>query len=302
MFGDIVTEFENVTKFGLLKYMEDYRDFMQRDFAYLSAYYAGKTEEVSSEVTEHYNSLTARSKTLLQNFKNFRSKLSNCGFWELQQYCQNLNDVLERVGKLPKYYRTVKSVRGYQPFVKVKADIGGLKTPQDLAMEIGSAGVTETSLILDNDLQESAWEIDRLSQIDATINNRNDLVVETILEPAVGEQIYGKDIHKKITIVDNDLDGSSDLDNVEQKVDTLLLLNKGDVPEMPAFGKNNILGLNSGSYNYAEMMKDIRNTFLQDDLFDSVEITDMSFKNGDLNVTCNIKTKYSYSTTKTFTL
>lgn len=302
MFSDIVKDFESVTKFSLLKYFEDYRDFMQNGFSDLSNYYSGQTESVDTEVTTAFNSLLQRSRNLVQTFKNFSSKLSNCGFWELQQYCQNLNDTLERITKLPKYYRTTKTIRGYQPYLKVSADIGGLKTPQDLASEIGSSGVTETSLILDNDLQEGAWEIDELSSINALVNNQNDVVVESILEQPVGNRVYGKDINKKITISDNDLDIKRYEDNVEQKVDTLLRLNRGDVPEMPTFGKNRLQGITAGAYNYAELMKDIKSVFAQDDLFDSVEVTDVSFVNGDLTATCRIKTKYNYSTVKTFTL
>ncbi len=302
MFSDIVKNFEDVTKFKLLEYFEEYQDFMQNDFSYLSDYYSGQTEGVDAKITSKFNSLVLKSKNLIQTFKNFSSKLSNCGFWELQQYCQNLNDTLERVSKLPKYYRTVKSVRGYQPYIKVSADIGGKKTPQDLAIEIGSAGVTETSLILDNDLQEHTWEIDKLSSINAMVNNQSDLVVESILESPVGNHVYGKDINKKITIKSNDLDVKCYEDNVEQKIDTLLTLNRGDIPEMPTFGKNRLQGTTAGTYNYAELLKDIQSVFSQDDLFDSVEVVDVSLKESDISVTCKIKTKYSYSVVKTFTL
>ena len=302
MFSDIVIEFENVTKFKLLKYFEDYQSFMQNDFSHLSDYYSGQTEGIDAKITNNFNALLRQSRTLIQTFKNFSSKLSNCGFWELQQYCQNLNDTLERVAKLPKYYRTVESVRGYQPYIKVSADIGGMKTPQDLAAEIGSSGVSETSLILDNDLQENAWEIDKLSSVDAIVNNQSDLVVESILESPVGNHVYGKDINKKLTIVDNDLDVKKYEENVEQKVDTLLTLNRGDIPEMPAFGKNRLQGQTAGAYNYAELLKDIQTVFAQDDLFDSVEVIDVSLKDSDMTVTCRVKTKYSYSVVKTFTL
>ena len=302
MFSDIVIEFENVTKFKLLKYFEDYQSFMQNDFSHLSDYYSGQTEGIDAKITNNFNALLRQSRTLSQTFKNFSSKLSNCGFWELQQYCQNLNDTLERVAKLPKYYRTVESVRGYQPYIKVSADIGGMKTPQDLAAEIGSSGVSETSLILDNDLQENAWEIDKLSSADAIVNNQSDLVVESILESPVGNHVYGKDINKKLTIVDNDLDVKKYEENVEQKVDTLLTLNRGDIPEMPAFGKNRLQGQTAGAYNYAELLKDIQTVFAQDDLFDSVEVIDVSLKDSDMTVTCRVKTKYSYSVVKTFTL
>lgn len=238
----------------------------------------------------------------MQQFINFSHRLSNCGFWELQEYCQDLNDTLEKITKLPKYYRTSKTVRGYQPYIQVKGNIGGMKTVKDLAEEISSNGVSEISLIIDNDLQEKDWEIDQLSAVTAFVNNQVDVVVETILEQPVGNQIYGKDIARKITLEDNDIAVKKYEDNVEQKCDILLELERGNIPEMPAFGKNPLQGTNMANYNYAELVKDLQSVFLQDDLFESIEVTNVEFKDGDLYVTCSIQTKYSYSTVKTLRL
>ena len=302
MFSDIVSDFENITKFALLDYLEQYRDFMQNDFSYISSYYNGDTTSVDSSYISNFNSLRTKSKTLMQQFINFSHRLSNCGFWELQEYCQDLNDTLEKITKLPKYYRTSKTVRGYQPYIQVKGNIGGMKTVKDLAEEISSNGVSEISLIIDNDLQEKDWEIDQLSAVTAFVNNQVDVVVETILEQPIGNQIYGKDIARKITLEDNDIAVKKYEDNVEQKCDILLELERGNIPEMPAFGKNPLQGTNMANYNYAELVKDLQSVFLQDDLFESIEVTNVEFKDGNLYVTCSIQTKYSYSTVKTLRL
>lgn len=302
MFSDIAIEFENITKFALLDYFEEYRDFMQDDYTYMSAYYSGSVEGIDGDITNRYKDLKAKSKNLLQTFINFSHRLSNCGFWELQQYCQDLNDVLEKIEKLPKYYRTTKTNRGYMPFVQVQSSVGAMRTPQDLAQQIDSTGVSELSLILDNDLQELDWEIDKLTPVQATVNNGVNIVVETILEQPVEEKIYGKDINRKITFKDNDLDVMQYQNNVEQKCDILLTLNKGDVPEWPAFGRNRLEGNTAANYNYVQLLTDLQNTVLQDDLFASVTITDITGDNGTIQVTCEIRTKYSYSTSKTITI
>lgn len=299
MFSNIVTQFENITKFALLQYFEDYRDFMQNDFSYISEYYNGDTSSIDFSHISNFNALRTKSKTLMQQFINFSHRLSNCGFWELQEYCQDLNDVLEKITKLPKYYRTSKTVRGYQPYIQVKSNIGGLKTVQDLAQEINSEGVSEISLIIDNDLQEKDWNIDELSSITAFVNNQTDVVVETILEQPIGNQIYGKDINRKITLENNDLAVKKYEDNVEQKCDILLSLERGNIPEMPNFGKNRLQGTNMSDYNYTELVKDLQSVFLQNDLFEDIEISDIEYKQGDIFVNCTIKTKYSYSTQKT---
>lgn len=296
MFADIANEFQDITKFELLQYFTDYRDFLQDDYPDVYSYYSGNSEEIDVQKLTNLRNLLTRSDDLIRTFQTFSGKLGNVGYWELQQYCQDLKDTLERVSKLPKYCRTSKSCRGYKPYVQVKEDIGGMKTMQDLAEQLGD--VTEQDLILNNDLEEGDYEIDQLSQVTAFVDNTTNVVVDTILEQPIGRKIYGRDINRKITFADNDLATVEYEDNVEQKSEVLLELNKGDVPEMPNFGKNIISGQSYSSYNYAELVSDLKDNFLQDDLFLSIDITDITTENGDIYVTCEIRTKYVYSTTK----
>lgn len=295
MFAAVANEFENITKFALLQYFQDYRDFLQNDYSDVYAYYSGSSESINSSKINKINSLLTRSNNLTRTFQTFAGKLGNVGYWELQQYCQDLKDTLERISKLPKYLRTSKSCRGYKPYIQVSEDVGGMRTIQDVADKIGN--ITEQELILNNDLEEENYEIDKLSQITAFVNNQNNVVVTTIMEQPIGQKIYGKDINRKITFSDNDLSVVEYESNIEQKCDVLLGLVRGDIPEFPALGKNIPIGSYS-NFNYAELISDLKDNFLQDDMFENIEIVDIDVKDGDIFVTCNIKTKYVYSTTK----
>ena len=51
-------------------------------------------------------------------------------------------------------------------------------------------------------------------------------------------------------------------------------------------------------FAYPALVQDIQETFLQDDLFEYVNITDFNFNDGSIEVTCEIKTKYDYKTEK----
>lgn len=296
MFSDIANEFQNITKFDLLQYFTKYRDFLQNDYSDIYSYYSGNIEQIEANKLETLEDLLTQSDDLIRTFQTFSGKLGNVGYWELQQYCQDLKDTLERINKLPKYCRTSKTKRGYKPYIQVKEDIGGMKTIQDLSEQLGD--VSEQELILNNDLEEGDYEIDKLSQISAFVDNSTNLVVNTILEQPIGKSIYGRDINRKITFSNNDLVLVEYENNVEQKAEILLELNKGDVPEIPTFGKNIISGKSYASYNYAELVSDLRDNFLQDDLFLSIDVVDIYTDNGDIYVTCDIKTKYVYSTTK----
>lgn len=67
MFSDIVIEFENVTKFNLLQYFEDYRNFMQNDFTYVSSYYKGEVASIDSSYIVNLKSLIKKSQKFDSN-------------------------------------------------------------------------------------------------------------------------------------------------------------------------------------------------------------------------------------------
>lgn len=302
MISEIANEFENITKFALLDYLIKYRNFLQNDYSDIYAYYSGSVETINVEKLNTLSELLSLSNDLIRTFQTFSGKLGNVGYWELQRYCQDLRDTLERISKLPKYCRTAKTSRGYKPYVQVSGEIGGMKTVQDLANQLG--GMTENELIMNNDLQEQDYEIDKLKEIRALVNNKNDITVTTILEQPIGRKIYGQDINRKISFTDNDLSIVKYEDNVEQKCSVLLELNKGDVPEFPNFGKNTSMGVGMNRYNYAELILDIRENFEQDDLFEDVNIVDISAdkSTGDISLIIEVKTKYVYSTTQSIKL
>jgi hypothetical protein len=159
-------------------------------------------------------------------------------------------------------------------------------------------------LMLANDLNEEDWEIDKLSPITVIVNNRNDVVVKSILDQPIGKRIYGKDINRKITFSNDDLLTVEYQDNIEQKCDILLEVNRGDVPEDKLFGKNlfAISGVNLRAFSYPELMLDIQNLFSQNDLFEYAKITDFSVGDKEVFITVEIKTKYDYKTEKRVTI
>ena len=204
MIANIANEFENITKFGLLQYFLDYRDFMQDDYSDVYAYYNGDTEKIDAAKMIRLQDLINRGHSLIRTFQTFSGKLGNSGYWELQQYCQNLYDLLQRIQKLPKYLRTSKTNRGYKPSVQVKRNVGTMKTIEDVANDMNSDN--HIDIILNNDLEEEDYDIDKLSTINTMVDNKSEVVVRTILEAPIGKAVYGRDLKRKLTLTkDGDL-------------------------------------------------------------------------------------------------
>lgn len=306
MVGDIIIEFQNTTKYPILEFLQRYRNFMLNDYEAIRQYFNGETERIDNSHLSELKWLTIQCRDLMSTFKNFSNKFGSCGYWELMQYLDNLSDTIEKINKLPKFLRTSLSKRGYMPSIQVRATVGAQRTVEDVAAAANGINRDNTSwvdIMLGNDMNESDWSIDRLSGLEVYVNNVNKVVVTTILDQPIGERIYGRDIKRKIEIVNNDLGIVEYKDNVEQKCEILLELNRGDVPEDRLFGKNVFFLHNSiKSISYAQIVSEIQNTFLQNDLFESVSLSQMHFEEGSLNLTFNIKTKYDYETEKTIAL
>lgn len=303
MIEAVVIEFQKVTKYPLVDFLSRYRDFMLNSYPAIDKYFSGEIVSIDNQHLNSLKKLTSDCKDILAQFKNFSNKFSNCGYWELMDLIDDLNNTVEKINKLPKFKRTSLSKRGYQPFIQAETAVGGFKTMEDVANSIKEYNKDNSNwidLMLSNDLNEFDWEIDGLTPINALIDNRNDIVVTTILDMPIGERIYGKDISRKITFKDNDLAVVEFRKNVEQKCDILLALNRGDVPENTLFGKNiNLIsGVTHKQFAYPELVSDIQDNFLQNDLFEYAEVTDFSFENGNMTVTVEIKTKYNYKTEK----
>ena len=297
----IIIEFQKVTKYPLIDFLTRYRDFMLNSYPAINRYFSGETENIDNYHLNSLKKLTSDCKDVLVQFKNFANKFSTCGYWELMDYIDDLNNTIEKINKLPKFRRTSLSKRGYQPYIQSASSVGGFRTMEEVANSVKEVNKDNTDwveLMLSNDLNESDWEIDELTPINVLVNNSIDIVVTTILDMPIGERIYGKDIARKITFEDNDLLIVKYQDNVKQKCNILMELNRGDVPENILFGKNYQLinGVSSKQFAYPELVTDIQNNFLQNDLFEYANAIDFSYENGSMNVTVEIKTKYDYKT------
>lgn len=303
----IVVEFQNITKFPLIDFLQEYEDFMNNSYYALNEYFSGNTDSIDNSHMRALKSVMTKSKDLLAQFKNFSNKFSKCGYWELMDFIDDINNNIEKISKLPKFRRTVLAKRGYTGDVEVGSEVGSMRTIDDVAQSVSGINGNATSwidLMLNNDWNEEDWDIDKLSSVNVYINNRSGIVVNSIVDMPVGKRVYGKDMYRKITFTDNDFKLVEYTDNVEQKCDILLELNQGDVPEDMLFGRDPQLTTSSyESFSYPELAMEISDIFRQNDLFSLAQVDDISFdENNQALVKVNIRTKYNYNTEKTVTV
>lgn len=300
MIETIVIEFERVTKYPITKFLEKVTSFFNNSYPVIRKYYGGVFETIDNKHLTLLDELDNDCKDILSQFKNFSNKLNSCGYWELMDYINNIQIAIEKTKKLPKFLRTSLTKRGYKPYIQVSSSVGNNRTVEDVADAVREVNIDNTQwvdLMRGNDMHEYDWSIDELTPLNVFVNNRTEVVVQTILDQPIGKRVYGRDILRKITISDNDLELVEYQDNIEQKCDILLELTRRDIPEYPLLGKN--IGISDyKQFSYPMLVTEVQSTFMQNDLFQYVNVTDISFNNGDLVMSVDIKTKYDYKTEK----
>lgn len=306
MIESIVIEFEKVTKYPLMKFIEEYRDFMLYSFSPLERYFSGISETIDNSHISALKKVTIDTRDVLQQFKNFSNKFEKCGYWELMDFIDDLNTTMEKINKFPKFKRTVLSKRGYTNNVESQATVGGFRTIDDVANGVNNSvndNYGWVELMLNNDMDEIDWEIDKLSGLNVYYSKRK-INVTTIIDMPWGKRVYGKDLNRKIAFANNDFVTVSEEANIEQKCDILLGLNQGDVPENTLLGVDpHFLGGTFSSFNTPEVVRQIHAAFQQNDLFQEATVTELKFDgNGHMNIKVRIRTKYELAIEKQVTI
>lgn len=301
---EIIIEFQNITKYPILDFLSRYKDFLINSYPRIDEYYSGRTESIENEHLNELVYLTKQCNEILSLFNNSAKKFNKCGFWQLMDFICDLNETIEKINKLPKFRRTSKTKRGFKSYIQIHTNIGGMKTMEDTSNSIDIRNEQENNwpeLMLNNDLNEDDWEIDGLKPITALIDNNNQVVVTTVLDQPIGDRIYGVDIDRNIDFYNNDLKLKEYQENILQKCDILSSLKKGDIPEIPGMGINSQLfnGSSIKQILISELVKEITDSFMQNDLFESLSVSNVSFKDREMMMNLEIKTKYDYKTTKT---
>ena len=122
----IVIEFEKVTKYPLVEFFTNYRNFMLNAYPQINRYFSGQTVSIDNSYLLDLKKLTNDCSNLMATFKNFANKFDKCGYWELMDYVSTLEDTIDKINKLPKFRRTSLTKRGYQPVVQVATSVASV--------------------------------------------------------------------------------------------------------------------------------------------------------------------------------
>ena len=297
MLENTIEIFQNKTKFPLADFLVEANSFFSNEFNDIVNFYNGNKNTLDRSQIKKLNSLSEKALYLQRIFRDNKSKFNTVDFWELLDIIEDIKVKLSTSQNMSKYLRSTinNSLDKNNGFV-FDTVLENQETLEDVNLKKLKNTYEEDwfDIALENDLKEIDWDISGGKELKLRKKIFQSDLVTSMIDNTVGEKIYGRDIKKKLTFENDDLKSLDYKETVNQTVEILASLNKGDIPEYREIGIP--IGLYKGSnfsrLNYSSIVRELNKNFSTDDLFSNFNVLEMEYKEGDLYIKYEVNTKY----------
>lgn len=293
-----ISRFSAKIRYKLEVFIDAYQMFVENNVPELVRYYS--TPEVTIDVNNFnmLDLLLAQAVKISNVVKINRNKFNLIDEWELATYLEDITLKLQTYDNLSRWMRSNKTKNSWRSLsIQSNYTLGQgetLEEVQDNTNPDGNEQNQWVQLSLENNLLESDYTTEggnvlRVSKIRNTSPN---LFLESVVDNLSGENLYGKDLHRQLTFVNDDLLCLAPVATVRQSVDILINLNKKDIPELPDFGKQPVIGSNVATFLYSGMVRQLNEVFASDDTMRNFSVKRFFYKDGDLYLEYSVDTFY----------
>lgn len=306
---DSVEKFSYLINYDIGIFFDLYRIFVNDNLPNIVEYYSNK-ETVVDQYSFNYLSKLINQSIIIDNLiKTNLSIMDNMYAWEILDFFEDVKIKLATFDNLSKWTRSSKTKASWgQSSVQIDYTVGEYETLEEVSGKFFDSTLQQNNwqdIALQNNLTELEYTTKggTILKINKDINISENLYLNSVVDNLVGKKMYGLDFNKKITFI-VDSDGSLDLDilsyekTVVQSFEILLRLNKGDIPELPNLGKNNVIGNNVMTFYYVSLTKQLTATFATDDSLQDFSVLNIFYKNGDIYLKCSVNTFYNLTLNK----
>ena len=278
----IIEEFEHVTRFNLTSYLSSYVTLINSHRRNILDYYSGRVSEPNEPSFRALNKLLKQSRDLNDLIDIHNNRLRSGSFWELCELLSNIFTTLLTIENSSKWLRSAITKNNFSPTVETTY----VSTDRDKDW---------IRIALRNDLSEEGYNHTGGNNLQITGQNTLTLRLFSVVDNISGKKVYGLDIDRKLTYLDDDLKALSYEETIKQAFEILCTLKQGSTPEFPQNGIQGNLtqGTNINSVSYPVIFRQIYQTFQQDDTFKALSITKIETKQDALFVSLNAETRLS---------
>ena len=271
-----IERFTDITGYDLISFFGNFYDFVDNQYMDIVQYYQGKSS-VGKNSFKLLHDLIKESGRIEEVISLNKATLSgSIEFWQLTEYLSTINGKLHTILQMAKWLRS-SYVYGYENQSKTKEILGQNQTLENLSYSLGSGDANEDwiDIALQNALKEIDYTKEGGNQLSVQRTDNRGNNVTTVVDIMLGENILGKDLHRKLTFEDDDLLSLGTAETMEQSAEICLTTVKGSVPEFLYLGIPKVfVGTNKNTMRVSSLIREVVNNFRTDDSFKNVELID----------------------------
>lgn len=220
------------------QFFEDFGKFMQKEHQNIAHYYTQGTEFPKSSF-DKLDLLIISSGEIKQKIKDHRDSFNNLYLFEIVDQFEICSSMLDFISNYSKWYQSTSIKGRYQSTSQVSSVLRQNETLENFSTRVGYANGEEGSLdiALKNHIKEEDYSFEGgLVMETSTQIDNGSLVLNTVVDELVGENILGRDIQQKLSFSEDDIVCLTPQETFEQTVRLICKLFKGNNPEFPSSG------------------------------------------------------------------
>lgn len=275
----LLNRFKDITRFDASQLMQDYIDFVKYDVPNLSAFYRGDVSSLDIDAENEMKRIREELSRMFDVIRSNNNALSSGEFWDFLEYFEDIRTKMDTYSQMSKYMRSSVFRGQVSSTIEIEYSTRQNQTLEQMVAELGSSDPQQDwlQIALKNDLNEEAYTSDGGKLLKINLQESRALQVLSVVDNMIGDKVYGADLNRKITLVDNDLDVLDYKKTLRQTVQILSELRQNDNPEFPSNGiqKALVVGTNQNSAAFPVLLRQLYDTFGNDDTLHSFSITNI---------------------------
>ncbi len=295
---DTALKFERITGYDYAGLMRRFIDFNSNQKPKIFDYYSGSTDTPDGTAFKQLDQLREDFKSAISLVSLNKEAFSEFNDWDLFKDIEEISGKLDTIDKSSKYFRSARLSGRIASSPSIETTLGNQQTLENLSNSLSFEDPQNdwTKLFLENNLTEESYTADggALLSVNLSGSASNSLNLTSVVDNInTAEKTYGIDIQKELEFEGDDLKVLTYQETLQQSIDILSNLSKGDNPEFPTQGvdKSIVIGSTIGAIAFPSIFRQIAQNFESDDTFVSFAISDVAKENDALKFEYQVRTR-----------
>jgi len=294
---DTLENYFTITGFNIETLFSDYLSFQDNESQSIINYYSGIDKFARVDSFNLMYELIKKTKEASQLFYFNRDAFNSTADWNLLDQLDRVRISLETLSNSNKYLRSSINKNQFNIGIEIDLALKQYDTLESLeSRELASQFPQNdwVDLALYNDLAEEDYTPKGGTLLKSPTSNFNITFLNSVVGSLQGENLYGKDLNRRLTFSDDDLSVLSPKDTIKQAINILMNLSRGDNPFFPNDGiqKSLFIGNNMAGMSYPVLFRQILSTYAKDDTISRISMVNISTVQDSIQIEYEIQTKY----------